>query len=189
MDGGQTSEVSETSEVCARQQKFNRHRLGEFGRGAPAPVSPVVGIEEVFLCQREMPGRELRARAGCGLRLDVLDDLPADALDLVALVFPRLRKGGEHVAEGGQVVTRHGREVGTPVKWMQFGSQKDRHRPAASARQDSDRLHVDSVQVGAFLAVHFDVDEILVHQRGDGVVFETFLAESVAPMTRAVTNA
>ncbi len=66
--------------------------------------------------------------------LEMLDELRADLYDLGAAVLPGLGEGGEELTEGGQVVTRYGREVGAAVERLQIRGEEDRHRPAAAAR-------------------------------------------------------
>jgi hypothetical protein len=51
------------------------------------------------------------------------------------------------------------------------------------------RLHVNRVEVGAFLAVDLDVDEQLVHHRGGGLVLEGLVRHDVAPVARRITDA
>ena len=50
-------------------------------------------------------------------------------------------------------------------------------------------LHVDAVQVGAFFAVDLDVDEVLVHEGGDGFVLEGLVRHDVAPVAGGVADA
>ena len=48
--------------------------------------------------------------------------------------------------------------------------------------------HVNAVHVGAFLAVHLDVDEKLVHHGGGRRVLERFVRHDVAPVARRITD-
>ena len=67
--------------------------------------------------------------------------------------------------------------------------QEYRHRPAAVSGERLNRLHVNRVEVGAFLAVDLDVDEQLVHHRGGGLVLEGLVRHDVAPVARRITDA
>ncbi len=49
-------------------------------------------------------------------------------------------------------------------------------------------LHADAVDVGPLLAVDFDVDELLVHDRGGRRVLERLVRHHVAPMARGVAD-
>jgi len=50
-------------------------------------------------------------------------------------------------------------------------------------------LHVDAVNVRAFLTVNFYVYEVGVHQRGGFRVFERFVRHDMTPMTGGVSDA
>ena len=50
------------------------------------------------------------------------------------------------------------------------------------------RRHVNLVEVGPFLAIDFDVDEVRVHRGGDFGVLEAFMLHHVAPVAGAVAN-
>ena len=49
-------------------------------------------------------------------------------------------------------------------------------------------LLIDGVDVGPFFAVNFYVDEEIVHETCDGVVFEAFVRHDVAPVTCGVAD-
>ena len=50
------------------------------------------------------------------------------------------------------------------------------------------RRHVDLVDVRTLLAIDFDIDEKLIHDRGGGVVLETFMCHDVAPMAGRIAD-
>jgi hypothetical protein len=50
-------------------------------------------------------------------------------------------------------------------------------------------LHVDAVNIGAFFAVNFDVDETLIREGGSFGVFKRLVRHNVAPVTCRVTYA
>ena len=102
----------------------------------------------------------------------------ARALDLVALVAPRLGDAEQHLLERRQPVPRLGREVGAAEERLAGGRQEDGHRPAAAAGQRDDGVHVDRVEVGPLLAVDLDADEVLVHARARSVDPRTTRAPS-----------
>jgi hypothetical protein len=51
------------------------------------------------------------------------------------------------------------------------------------------RGHVDAIQVGTFFAIHFDVDEVLVHQRCGFRVFEGFVCHDMTPVASRIADA
>ena len=67
--------------------------------------------------------------------------------------------------ESGHAVAVLRREVGAAVERHALRGEEHRHGPAAVARHGLHRLHVDLVHVGPLLAIHLDVDEVLVHER------------------------
>ena len=52
-----------------------------------------------------------------------------------------------------------------------------------------DRIHVEGVEIRAFLAVDLDVDEALVHQRRRLLVLERLVRHHVAPVAGGVADA
>ena len=54
--------------------------------------------------------------------------------------------------------------------------------------QYSDKQHVHFVDIGSFLPVDFDVDEMIVHQLCDGSVFERFVFHDVAPVASRIAD-
>ena len=81
-----------------------------------------------------------------------------------------------------------GREVGAAEEGLEVGGQEHRHRPAAVPGHRLDGGHVDLVEVGPLLAVDLDVDEVLVHQRGDRRVLEALALHDVAPVAGRVAD-
>jgi hypothetical protein len=55
------------------------------------------------------------------------------------------------------------RKVGAAIERNLIGSKKNGHRPSSPSREHLDRLHVDRIEVGPLLSIHFDVDEEFVH--------------------------
>jgi hypothetical protein len=51
------------------------------------------------------------------------------------------------------------------------------------------RLEVERVEIGPLFAIHFDVDEALVHQRGDLGILEALAGHHMAPMAGRVADA
>ena len=49
-------------------------------------------------------------------------------------------------------------------KWLQLGREPHVHRPAAAAGRGLDEGHVNAIDVGTFLAIDFDVDELSIEK-------------------------
>ena len=107
----------------------------------------------------------------------------------IGLVLPGLGDSQQHFTEGGHIETTHRWEVGARIKRAQVWRQEDRHGPAAGTGHGLGGGHVDVVQVGAFLAVHLDVDEALVHQCCGFRILEGLVRHDVTPMAGGVANA
>ncbi len=188
MQGGVEGPVS-PGEMAA-QEEFDQHGLRELGCGSPATVLPVIGAEEV-------PGSRLEVRQGkscgrgelSGLGEQLIGQAGALRQDFRAAVFPGSHERLEQLEETRQTVTRLGREVGAAVKRMQLGGQEDGHGPAALTGESDDGGHVEAVQVGAFLPVDFDADEMLVQEGGGGGILEGFVGHDVAPVAGGIADA
>ncbi len=166
------------------QEEFQRHRVGKFGRVAKAAVDGIIiggklaaGCPKNFQGQR--PGRSSVAPAtqrGRAALLQVTGELVSLLLNLLAPVLIDISHREQHAREAGHClppvlpVTR--REVGAAIEWTAIGCEEDRHGPAALLGQGLHRLHVDIVDVGPFLAIHLDRDEMLIHERGNLLVFK-----------------
>lgn len=72
------------------EEKFDRHRLGEFGRAAPAAETPIVVSNQVLGGVFEQVLGEWQGTAATELAgaFEMLGDLGADFGDFGALVFP-----------------------------------------------------------------------------------------------------
>ncbi len=79
-------------------------------------------------------------------------------------------------------------EVGTTIKRATIRHQKDGHGPTALTRHGLYRLHVDTVDIGPFLAVNLDIDKVLVHQCGNLFVLKRLALHHMTPVTRRITN-
>ena len=111
----------------------------------------------------------------------VLNFFPPVAIG-VCNVRQKTRKSGPSVA----IV---GRKVRAAVKGFAVGKQENRQRPAAAAGHHLNGVHVDLIEIRTFFAIDLDVDEVVVHQLGDGLVFERLVLHHVTPVTGGVADA
>src|SRR2546429_3687113 len=107
---------------------------------------------------------------------------------MIAIVF---RHPQQHVAKRRQAVAGFLREVGAAEERpLVFVRQEHGERPAAAVLcQHLLRNLVDAIDVRPLLAVHLDVDEVLVEKPCGGFVFEALVGRDVAPMTGVVSHA
>ena len=119
---------------------------------------------------------------------DVLGEVRARAVHLVAARVPCLGDREQHLRERGQPVARLRREVGAAEERLAVRRQEHGHRPAAAAGQRDDRIHVDRVEVGALLAIDLDADEALVHHAGRRRVLERLALHDMAPVARRIAD-
>ena len=80
------------------------------------------------------------------------------------------------------------REVGTRKDWLLFRCEEDGHGPAAPSCGRRDNVHIDAIDVGAFLTVDLDVDEVVVHEGCGFVVLEGLMRHHVAPVAGGVPD-
>ncbi len=102
--------------------------------------------------------------------------------ELVAVLLPCFADLPEQVHEPGAGV------VGTAQEGAPIRKQEDRHRPTAAAGHGLDGFHVDGVDVGTLLPVHFYVDEARVHHGRGRRVLKGFVGHHVAPVAGRVTD-
>ena len=132
-----------------------------------------------------------RAGRGAGrLQLrEPLHELADGALHVVGLVAVCLRDREQQAREAGHAVAVLGRKVRATVERLAVRREEDRHRPAAVAGEHLHGVHVDVVDVRAFLAVDLDADEVLVHHPRDVGVLERLAFHDVAPVAGGVADA
>ena len=81
------------------------------------------------------------------------------------------------------------REVSAAVNRASVGQADCVQRPTPALGHELDRGHVYAVDIGAFFAVDFDADEVLVHKCRRRTVFKSLVLHDVAPMAGAVADA
>ena len=108
--------------------------------------------------------------------------------DLVRLLAKQPRNLAQHVDEGRPAVARGLREISAAPDRLALRRQEHGQRPAALLAEMMQRRHVDLIDVGALLAVDFDVDEQLVHHRGGVGVLEAFVRHDMAPVAGGVAD-
>jgi hypothetical protein len=79
-------------------------------------------------------------------------------------------------------------EVGAAPDRLAAWRQEHGQRPAALLAEMMQRVHVDLIDVGAFLAIDFDVDEEIVHHARGRFVLEAFMRHDVAPVAGGVAD-
>ena len=120
--------------------------------------------------------REARHQRAAVL-LHALRVLAEDALDLA-----------QEVDEGGFSIARGLGKVGAAPEWLAVGGEKHRERPTAVFAEMMQCRHVDLIDVGAFFAVHFDVDEEIVHHLRSCRVLEALVRHDVTPMAGGIAD-
>ncbi len=161
------------------EEEFERHRRWELRSPAPATVDPVEGPGEgrhrLLERRRGQPGARVALRiiarpAGC---LDErLDESRPGSLELRPPLAPRLGDPRQHLAEARQPVPGRRREVRPAVERRSVRGEEYAHRPATAAGHRLDGGHVDLVEVGAFLAIDLDGDEVAAQIGGGRRILE-----------------
>ncbi len=173
------------------EEEGEGHRLGELRGAAEATEATVELVAEVGDGLLEDGRRQRAAGAPApdrGALLDGLAELLGLLVELAPAGVPGVVDGVEEAHEAGHALPVVGWEVRTTEERTAGGVEEHGHGPAAAPRHGLDGLHVDGVDVGPFLAVDLDVDEPVVHHRGDGLVLERLVRHHVAPVARRVAD-
>ena len=174
--------------LAGAPKELEHHGLRKFGRAAHAAVDGVDHAGDLIGGAVEFRGGDDDAPCGprafrqagherAAVLLDALRFVTKDALDLA-----------QEVDEGGFAVARGFGKIGAAPERLAIRSEEHGERPAAVLAEMVQRRHVDLVDVGAFFAVHFDVDEEFVHHVGGCRVFEALVRHDVAPVAGGVSH-
>src|SRR5205823_7812426 len=66
--------------------------------------------------------------------------------------------------------------------------EPDAHWPPTGSRGGLDKRHVDAIDVGALLAIHFDRHERRVEHSGDIRILERLVRHDMAPVARRIAD-
>ena len=176
----------------APQQKLEVRRVRKLRRLAES-AEPAVELARQIL-PRAREGRSIQRGVGRRGRRQKLAEhldqrlaLPLDVRSVIAVV---LGDALEHFGKRGHPVPRLRWKIRTAEE-RPLVARRKKHRewPAAAAlREHLVRGLVDTIEVGALLAIDLDVDEELVHDRGTGRILEGFVCHHVAPVTGRVAD-
>src|SRR5262249_19865351 len=92
--------------------------------------------------------------------------------NLLVAFYPGPMHAFQYAREAGHAARVSRRKVRPAEKRLALRGQEHGHGPATVSRHRHDGRHVDLIKVGSFLAINFDVDEVLVHERSDFRVLE-----------------
>ncbi len=173
----------------AAQEKPEDRRLRELGRAAESALDRVERGGDARRRVGHACGARHLVRRGEGRRpVQGLDEPARPARHVVAAGAPGLGDRAQQVEEARHAVARDRREVRAAVERLGIRREEHRERPAAAAGHGLDRIHVHGVDVGAFLTVDLDVDEVAVHDRRHRRVLERLVGHHVAPMAGGVAD-
>ena len=179
---------------CERRNRRSKvHRLRELGGASKAAVAGIErGTERLGGLVQDGSRREggviiRRAHLHRGAP-EQGGELLGGAVNGVSPLAVGLSHALQHTLKARHPVAVNGREIGAAVERLAVRREEDGHRPAAVLGQRLHRLHVDRVEVGALFAVHFDVDEQVVHQPRRRLVLERLPLHYMAPMAGRVAN-
>ena len=173
------------------QAEFQIGRVRKLGRGAEAAMARIEIRPQVLQQRAHRHVAELRtAHAARGKRPRESDsDLLILLADLGALVSPDFIDARQQFGESGQSIARGLGKIRAAEERRAIGRKEHGERPAAgTAREHLVGRLIDLVEVGPFFAVHFDVDEVAVHQRRDLHVFEALVRHHMAPVAGGVAD-
>ena len=146
--------------------------MGKF-RGAPeAAIFDVEELRDGSDLRVDDGGIECAAGSGEDFGLgDGVGKRIRGALELGALAAIRFGDGEQQAAETGAAHLIFGRKIRAAEKRAAVGQKKTGQRPAALSGDGADGRLVARVDVGAFVAIHFDGNKIVADDFGDGGIF------------------
>jgi hypothetical protein len=172
------------------EEQAKSDRVGELRCAAEATVDGVVAGAEGG-GRRVEPGHA-RIAWSVARRGGRLADRPGDlgglSQRLAPAVVPGVDDRAEHLTETRHAAMRIGRPVGAGEERLERGGEEHAHRPPRPAGEELHRLHVDRVDVGAFLAVDLDRDEMGVEEGGDACVLEALVGHHMAPVAGRIPD-
>ena len=163
-------------------------RIWEFGRATKPAVGWVDGADELAgdggkLLLGEFrrraviePGRQPGFEVG-GVLLDGLFFVGVDAGDVL-----------QHLVEARTPIAWLGGKVGAAEKRHAVRQEEHGQRPAPLLAKLLQCGHIESVDIGPFLAVDLDVHEQLVHERRRVVLLKALMGHHMAPMASRVAD-
>ena len=175
----------------APQAEFDHFGMRKFWRAAKAAAPRVKRIEHLPAGGGDRFAGEFRRfrRNGRDRRIHRRHQLPILLANIAGLFTVIRGYPIQQVAKPGQSIAGGLGKIGSTEKWRGVGGQEHRQRPATrSLGQHGVRGLVYLVDVGPLFAVHLDVHEQLVHQRGNLSVFERFVGHHMAPMASRIAD-
>ena len=160
-------------------------RTGELRRAANAAVVRVENAEKALMIRSSSVLAPSTTLPGDARARNAIQERRAVLLDLGRLLAKDASNLPQHVDESRPAEARIFRKIRAAPDWLAFRRQEHGERPTALLAQRMQRVHVDLVDVGPFLAVDLDVDEELVHHHGSGGIFEALVRHDMAPVAGA----
>ena len=119
----------------------------------------------------------------------IAKDLDDGLFYLLRLFLICLGYGSEDAGEPRQVVAIDRREIRASVEGLALRGEKHGQRPTPASGQHLHRVHIDLIHVWPLFTIDLDVDEELVHQRGDLLILERLVLHHMAPVASRVPDA
>ena len=123
-----------------------------------------------------------------GLRLDGASDFFTNPVQLLALVSPKCCDLRPEFDQAGHAKSSPFREIGTGKEGPPVVVHKDGEGPTPGAGRCLADRHINLVDIGSLLAVHFYGNEVLVEQLGHLVVLEGLVLHYVTPVAGRVSD-
>ncbi len=153
------------------EQEIDQDRPGKLRRGAKAALGGVVTRPQILVSAIEHSGVQAfrcARRSGAGLRFDELRPALCGLENLSSIGRPLRTDAPQQRSKPGLPVAIVGRKVRRSEKRLQVRGEKHRHRPSAATGRVQDVAHVDTVDIGPFLAIDLDRNDRAVHHLRHG---------------------
>ncbi len=156
--------------------------MRELGCGAKPAMIAILSLQQQV--DGHLDGRlvDLACRRWFGSPLQEVERGLRRLQRFVAILTPCAVHGAQHVHEGGRALTRFLGEVRAAKDGQALRGENDRHGPTTAGGRCCDVLHVERVDVRAFLAVDFDRDEVVVEERSGRRITERLALHHMAPV-------
>ena len=169
-------------------QKLKRRRLGKLGR----PLGAAANRIDVLEYNRRGLVQPVHGQPAPAFRNSLLGQLPAESggvfQDLGIFGAEGFGDAFQEIGKTRTAITGRRGKIRAAPKRLGVGRQEHGQRPTPVLPHHAQRRLVNGVDVGTFLAVDLDIDEMLVHQPGDGLVLEAFVGHDMAPVTGGIAD-
>ncbi len=170
------------------QQEEQRVGNGELGRAAEPSVYRIEALQQLLRRPVQQDGGRSAAVPMLPPAGDVPRDLPAQIQQLLPAGVPQPPRLVQQLQQPQLSLPASGRQIGSRPEGLLFRGQQEGQGPASCAGQGLAGRHIYPVDVGPFLPVHLDRNEVPVQYRRHLRIAEGFLSHHMTPVAGGVAD-